>query len=219
LIPLKDTLPRRSFPFVNLFFIAGNIAAFAYEVSLGREVNQLVSTYGLVPYRITHLLSQLSVKQVVVPFFTSLFLHGGIIHLIGNMWYLWIFGDNVEDKLGHFRYFLFYFFCGWVASLIHIIFNSHSSLPCVGASGCIAGVLGAFLIIFPKARIVTLVPIWIFLKVMELPAFLVLSLWFLIQFLNGTAAVAVSTTGGIAHWAHIGGFLAGVFVVCVIRRE
>ena len=147
-----------------------------------------------------------------------MFLHGGFVHLIGNMWFLWIFGDNIEDKLGHFKFIAFYFLCGIIASSVHVFFNTQSNVPCIGASGAIAGVLGAYMITFPHARVVTIVPLFVFIQVMELPAMVVLGFWFVIQFFNGAASITASASGaGVAWWAHIGGFATGVMILYIIR--
>jgi len=147
-----------------------------------------------------------------MPFFTSMFLHAGWLHLVGNMWFLWIFADNVEDILGHFNFLIFYIACGLAASFAHFIMNYHSVVPTVGASGAIAGVLGAYIVMFPKARILTLIPIFIFLEVMEIPAFVFLGIWFIYQFLLGMMSVG-SYGAGVAFWAHIGGFLFGILLI------
>ena len=149
-----------------------------------------------------------------------MFLHAGWFHLIGNMWFLWIFGDNVEDRLGHFRFLVFYLICGALASLAHILFNLNSVIPSVGASGAVAGVLGAYLVTYPFARVLTLIPLFFLWPVVELPAILVLGFWFLVQLLNGTAPVAVAseTAGGVAWWAHIGGFLAGIVLLLILAK-
>lgn len=221
MFPLKDRAPTKRFPFVNLLFICFNIAIFIYEIKMGPMLNDFVTKNAIIPYKIIHpnILNIIDIKKIIFPFIISMFLHGGWIHLIGNIWYLWIFGDNIEDRLGHFKYFLFYFFCGLIASLIHIIFNPNSQIPCIGASGAIAGVLGAYLIMLPKTKIVTIIPIFMFLKIVELPAFLILFLWFAIQFLNGTTTIVASNTSGIAHWAHIGGFLTGLFVISILHEK
>jgi membrane associated rhomboid family serine protease len=159
----------------------------------------------------------------VFPFFTSMFLHGGWLHLLGNMLYLYIFGDNVEDALGHVRYLLFYLACGVAASVTHLALNLDSVVPTVGASGAIAGVLGAYFLLYPKAKVLTLLPIFIFIQIVEIPAFLFLGFWFLLQFISGTVASASQNAGGVAWWAHIGGFAAGaaytIFRYRMFRRR
>ncbi len=159
--------------------------------------------------------------MVILPFFTSMFLHGGWLHLIGNMWYLWIFGDNVEDTFGHFGFLIFYMVAGIGAGTLHTILNSFSAIPTVGASGAIAGVLGAYMLLYPFARVLTLIPILFFVQIIEIPALLVLGFWFLMQFLSGAGSLAVTdpTGGGVAWWAHIGGFVLGICLIPVFRKR
>ena len=210
MIPLRDKIPSSSFPFINIIFIVLNSLVFLYEVSLGSELNRFIYQYGLVP---ASLISSPHTGFVdrVYPFFTSMFLHGGWFHLIGNMLFLYIFGDNVEDRMGHFKYLLFYLICGLGAAFTQIITNVRSEIPMVGASGAISGVLGAYILLFPKSRIVTLVPIFFFLHIVEIPAAVFLLIWFIIQFFSGVATLAASkSTGGVAFWAHVGGFVVGL---------
>ena len=211
MIPLRDTIPSRTVPFVNYVLIGANVLAFLFELSLGTHLNSFVQVFGVVPGRTVAIVTQEPglLHYAVFPFFTSMFLHGGWLHLLGNMLYLYIFGDNVEDALGHVRYLLFYLACGVAASLTHLALNLGSDVPTVGASGAIAGVLGAYFLLYPKARVVTLLPIFIFIQIIEVPAFLFLGLWFLLQFISGAAATASQNAGGVAWWAHIGGFAAG----------
>ncbi len=223
MIPFRDNIPSRRYPFITVGLILANAAVFLYEVSLSPEnLSALIDTSGVTPARLS-LAGQGPVENVGVFFASSLsgmFLHGGWFHLIGNMWYLWIFGDNVEDRIGHLRFLIFYLLCGALASLTHILFNLDSSIPSVGASGAVAGVLGAYLISYPFARVLTLVPLFLTWPVVELPAVLVLGFWFLVQLLNGTASVVVATetVGGIAWWAHIGGFLSGVVLILMLAK-
>jgi membrane associated rhomboid family serine protease len=198
MIPLRDTIPSGTVPVVNYAIIAANVVVFLYEVSLGPHVEAFIFAHGLVPrdFAFTNLV-------------TSMFLHGGWLHLFGNMLYLYIFGDNVEDRLGHGRYLIFYLLCGMAAGSAQALLNEGSRLPMVGASGAIAGVSGAYFLFFPKARVVTLVPIFLFLQVFEIPAVFFLLFWFLWQFVSGVAAFH-STSGGVAFWAHVGGFVAGM---------
>lgn len=222
MIPFRDNIPSRRFPIWTVTIIAVNALVFLYEISLpSRYLDQLIFHFGLIPARFLDLSDGFTsgIRSSTVPFFTSIFLHAGWMHLIGNMWYLWIFGDNVEDRLGRPRFIFFYLACGVLASLTHFLFNPDSLLPSVGASGAIAGVLGAYLVTFPRARVLTLLPIFIFWQIIELPAMLVLGFWFLMQLLSGTATIALSsqTSGGVAWWAHIGGFLAGIFLMKVLQ--
>ncbi|MFQ5964527.1 MAG: rhomboid family intramembrane serine protease [Candidatus Scalinduaceae bacterium] len=220
MIPIKDRNPSGSFPFVTVGIIAVNVFVFMLELSLGSGLDDFIMKYGIVPLKVGNYFQVLDLTFVdtFLPFITSMFLHGGFVHLIGNMWYLWIFGDNIEDKLGHFNYLCFYVMCGIIASSVHVIYNNQSSVPCIGASGAIAGVLGAYMITFPRARVVTILPIWFIWQVIELPAFIVLGLWFVIQFFNGTASITTSaSSGGVAWWAHIGGFVSGIFIIVILR--
>ncbi len=221
MIPLKDRNPTRRVPIVNIIIIVLNIAVFMYQVSLGRGLEGFLYKFGVVPDAISNSIStvQLSPK-VFFPLFSSMFLHGGWLHLGGNMLYLWVFGDNVEDKLGRGRYLVFYLLCGIAASVAHIIIDPHSTIPTVGASGAISGVLGAYLLMFPKARVLTLIPIFVFLQFAELPALVVLGFWFVMQFFNGLISLGYETAGmgGVAWWAHIGGFVAGMVLVFPFKK-
>jgi len=220
MIPLRDRNPSGSFPGVTLLLILINVFVFLYEVQLGPGLNAFLARNALVPAAVTGSLryGSITFTDTVAPFFTSMFLHGGWLHLITNMWFLWIFGDNVEDVLGKIRYVLFYLLCGLAAALTHFLIQPGSTLPVVGASGAIAGVLGAYAVLFPGARVVTLVPVFFFLQVIELPALLILGLWFVLQILSGSIAVAgPASAGGVAWWAHVGGFLAGMVLVLVMR--
>lgn len=221
MIPLKDRNPTHRFPFVTISLIAVNIMAWLYQVSLGEQQwEQFFRDFGLVPAAFVHAISESTEWAALIPLGTSLFLHGGWLHVLGNMLYLWVFGDNVEDKLGHLRFFVFYVFCGVIASAIHIFADPGSTIPTVGASGAISGVLGAYLLLFPKARVLTLIPIFVFIQVAELPAIVVLGIWFILQFLNGMVSIGLGTAGmgGVAWWAHIGGFVAGMLLVVPLRK-
>lgn len=207
---------------MNVSIILANVAVFIYELSLGeRELERFFLQFGVVPQYVTTALYSFDVGlATILPLFSSMFLHGGWLHLGGNMLYLWVFGDNVEDKLGHGRYLLFYVLTGLAASFAHIAIDPLSEIPTVGASGAISGVLGAYLLMFPGARVVTLIPVFMFLQVAELPALVVLGLWFVLQFFNGLASLGYETAGmgGVAWWAHIGGFVAGLILVKPFRR-
>lgn len=223
MIPLKDRIPHKSFPIMTLLLIAGNCAIFIQELLLSApQRDLLVQSYALVPWKSTAIFlgHDVSVAQAFLPFITSMFLHGGWMHLIGNMWFLWIFGGNVEDRLGHLRYLAFYLGAGLVGALTHVAFNTASLVPTLGASGAVAGVMGAYLVLFPGARILTLVPIFIFLTTVELPAYVILLYWILIQFLSGTVSLAMSdaSAGGVAWFAHIGGFLGGMVLLFILRK-
>lgn len=221
MIPIKDRNPTYRFPVVNIAIILANIAVFLYEVSLGPRLESFLCSFGVVPHTITTSLNSSHIGlMTLMPMFSSMFLHGGWLHLGGNMLYLWIFGDNVEDKLGHGRYFLFYILCGIAASAAHVVIDPRSEMPTVGASGAISGVLGAYLLMFPKARVVTLIPIFVFVQVAELPAIVVLGFWFVLQFFNGLVSLGYQTAGmgGVAWWAHVGGFVAGLILVLPLRK-
>ena len=216
MIPLRDENPVRTVPVVTRALIVLNIAVFLYEVALGPALRSFLFEWGFVPARFFHLLTvpggaSLGMRTVLY----SMFLHGGWLHLIGNMWFLWIFGDNVEDELGHATYLLFYLVCGIVATMLQYLTGPLAEIPTVGASGAIAAVLGAYIMAFPRARVFTLLPIFPFIQVVPLPAFFILGLWFLLQFVLGLGALGASGAGGIAFWAHIGGFAAGLLVMRV----
>lgn len=221
MFPFRDNIPSRTFPFITVMLILANCAAFLYELSLGRALPRFLFAFGVIPLRFHLPSSPDAFSLSSIDLITSMFLHGGWIHLIGNMWFLWIFGDNVEDVLGHLRFLFFYLCCGVAGSLTHVFFNPTSSIPSIGASGAIAGVLGAYLISFPFARVLTLVPLFLFWPIVELPAILVLGFWFLVQLLNGTAALdpRISTAYPVAWWAHIGGFLCGIVLLRVLGRR
>lgn len=222
MIPLRDSNPSGSIPAVTIALIALNCLVWFYEVSLGERAQGFIVEYGLVPLRFVKFYKYQGgfTDNAVVPLFASIFMHGGWLHIIGNMWFLWIFGDNVEDRLGHFKFLLFYLLCGIGASLIHVVFNAGSRLPTVGASGAISGVLGAYLISYPHARVTTLLIIIIFIRIVELPAFLFLIFWFVFQFVSGTAELAARPdTGGVAYWAHMGGFVVGIVLLWLFPKK
>ena len=213
MIPLRDTLASKNYPVANNTIIGVNIVLYLVELTQGRVLDQFLFVYGLVParYTIPHIASYFSIGQQLFSLVSFMFLHGGFWHLLGNMWSLYIFGDNVEDRLGSFRYLVFYFLCGIVSGLSHLIFNPFSNMPTIGASGAIAGVMGAYFILHPKARILTLIPIIIIPYFVEIPAFLFLGFWFLLQFYN--IAISQANVSGIAWWAHIGGFVFGMILL------
>ncbi|HJY86290.1 MAG TPA: rhomboid family intramembrane serine protease [Candidatus Acidoferrales bacterium] len=222
MIPLKDLNPRSTRPFVTVLIILTNVAVFLYELSLGPRVGRaFLFEYGMIPARVGLLLSghAASLTQTFAPLLTSMFLHGSFLHIIGNMWFLWIFGDNIEDFLGHWDYLLFYLVCGIGAGVVHTLANLGSTVPAVGASGAISGVLGAYIVLFPRSRVLTLVPLIFFFFTVQLPAVVILGYWFLIQFLSGLSALGEQTGGGTAWWAHIGGFILGALLVMGSRRR
>jgi membrane associated rhomboid family serine protease len=217
MIPFRDDVIARRYPLTTVLIILVNVLVFLYELSLPPQaLMQFVSSYGLVPEGFLELDSDTR-SSSGTSILTSMFLHGGWFHLIGNMWYLWIFGDNVEDRMGHIRFLVFYLVCGFAGSVAHILSNPSSSVPSIGASGAVAGVLGAYLISYPFARILTLIPLFLLWPIIELPAVLVLGSWFLIQLLSG--ASTLSATSGVAWWAHIGGFLTGMILIGLFARR
>lgn len=222
MIPLRDNIRTRKVPFMNYTLIGANFLAFMIELGMGRNLEAFFQVFGLVPQRVIAIATQAPshIQWAIIPFFTSIFLHAGWLHLIGNMLFLYIFGDNVEATLGRFRYLIFYFACGLAASLTHLVSVPSSMVPTVGASGAVAGVLGAYFLLFPGARILTLVPIFFFIQIVEIPAFVFLGIWFLIQFLSGSLSLfAAQQTGGVAWWAHIGGFVVGAgYTILRYRR-
>ena len=215
--------PRRSLPIVTLLLIAANVAVFAYQLSLGPEAGEVfVRTWGLVPSKIQLALGgrHYTLADALIPLFTCMFLHGGFLHILGNMWFLWIFGANLEDRVGAPSYLFIYLASGIVSGLTQAAFSWGSRLPSIGASGAISGVLGAYIILFPASRILTLVPLFIIWFTARIPAFVFIGLWFIVQFLSGVGSLGpggTAKTGGVAWWAHIGGFLFGVFLARMKR--
>jgi membrane associated rhomboid family serine protease len=225
-IPLKDDNPRRAFPIVTLLLIAVNTAVFVYQAALGRAAEAFVYRFGAIPWEITHVaeLPDLPVSHVSpVPspltLVSSMFLHGGWLHLLGNMLYLWIFGDNVEALVGHLRFLVFYLLTGLCAALTHIFFEPNSPVPMIGASGAISGVLGAYMIYYPVARVYVLVFLFFFVRIVRVPALIVLGIWFLIQILNGFGTLGFQNTGGVAWFAHIGGFVFGILLILLFPKK
>jgi membrane associated rhomboid family serine protease len=216
-IPLKDTNPSRSFPIVNISLIIANVAVFIYQLTLPPNTFKVfVLSNATVPARIPAFLAgHLGFETAFLPLLTSLFLHAGLLHLGGNMLFLWIFGDNVEDFFGHLTYLMFYLVCGIGAGLLHVLFNLTSAVPALGASGAISGVMGAYMLLYPRERILTLV----FIFLVPIPAVFILGCWFLLQFLSGVSALGGTASGGVAVWAHVGGFLLGMFLTALARRK
>jgi membrane associated rhomboid family serine protease len=210
MIPLRDIIPSRTVPYITVTIIVLNALAWLFELSLPRDVLPVfLQVYGVVP-------ADFHPATLV----SSMFLHGGWSHVIGNMWYLWIFGDNIEDRLGHGRFIIFYLLCGIAAAVGQIIVDPSSRLPTIGASGAIAGVMGAYFVLYPQSRVLTLIP-WVFLQIVELPAIVLLGFWFLMQlFSAGAIAVTASTHGGgVAFAAHVAGFVTGIVAVFVLRKR
>jgi len=222
MIPLRDDQPSFSTPFINYFLIGLTLLVFMWELSMSHRVlGAILFELGVVPHHTIAVLTGRSYDgpaTAILPLFTSLFLHASFLHVAGNMLFLWIFGDNVEDYLGHFRYLLFYLASGVAAGVTHILLNADSRVPSVGASGAIAGVMGAYFILYPRAHVLTWFPPIFFFHV---PAWLMLGYWFLMNFLSGTATSIAETqsSGGIAFWAHVGGFAAGVVMIKVFRER
>jgi membrane associated rhomboid family serine protease len=219
MIPLKDDAPRYGTPYVNYFLLALNTIVFlCMWLGIPAPAQVVVNVFGFEPYRVTALISgshAVNPEMAFIPVLTSMFMHASWLHLISNMWVLYIFGDNVEDYLGHFGYLVFYLLAGVAATLVHTVFNPTSRIPSVGASGAIAGVMGAYFVLFPSARVLTLVP-FLFIFFVRLPAWIVLGYWFVVQFLSGAAtsiAYSSQTGGGIAFWAHVGGFVFGIAMI------
>ncbi|MCZ2155424.1 MAG: rhomboid family intramembrane serine protease [Bryobacterales bacterium] len=210
MIPLRDTEPSYSKPYMVMALIAVNAAVFFYQLSLPPQaLERFVSTWALVPDRL-----------VLHSLLTSMFLHGGWLHIIGNMWFLWIFGDNIEDVLGHGQFLVFYLVCGFLSAIAHVVMNLGSPVPTLGASGAIAGVMGAYMAKFPRSRILTLIPIFIFFTTIEIPAPFLLLYWLLIQIVSGTFAAGQSAlASGTAWFAHIGGFVAGFLLIRLFKTQ
>ena len=210
-LPLRDFIPTRRFPVLTVSIIGVNIIVFAYELlaEAGGTLEQTFYTMGVVPFEVTHNLG----LAVAFSFITSMFLHGGFMHIAGNMLYLWIFGNNVEDSMGRGRFLVFYLLTGSIASAAQVLASPNSRLPTIGASGAIAGVLGAYIVLFPNARVQTLILVGYFGRMAQVPALLVLGFWFVIQLFSGLLAFGMTQMGGVAWFAHIGGFVTGLLLV------
>lgn len=212
MIPIRDSIPTRRVPIVNYALIGANLLVFLLMWLAGPEQERLVYQFALIPASFSNGIDLGDISDI----FTSMFMHAGIAHIAGNMLYLWIFGDNVEDRLGSFKYLLFYLAGGLVASLTHLLFNPNSQIPTVGASGAIAAVLGAYLVMYPRSRIATFIPLGFFMRLAMVPASVVLGFWFILQLFNGFLSIGAADVGGVAFWAHIGGFVAGVVLAKLI---
>ncbi len=221
MFPLKDNIEARNFPIVNIGLIVVNIVFFLYQMSYGHRGDQLIFALGFIPARFFALQAESWFSPSgLLPVFSSMFLHANLIHLVSNMWMLWIFGDNVEDCMGHGRYLLFFLLCGVASVAAQAVSNPNSVIPMVGASGAISGVLGAYFLTYPHARILTLLPIFILIYLVELPAYFFLGFWFVLQFIQGSLYSLNSDKlvgGGVAWWAHVGGFVAGVLLLQIFR--
>jgi membrane associated rhomboid family serine protease len=219
LIPLRDSVRPQNKPVINWILILVSFLVFLNELKLTPpQLNQLFYHFGVIPAEAVAVLNGINPSIYLATFFTAMFLHGGWVHILGNMWFLWIFGDNVEDRLGHFRYLVFYLVTGVIGSIVFVLTAPDSRVPIVGASGAIAGVLGGYIVSFPRAKVLALVPIFFFLTLMEIPAVIFLAFWFFIQLFNGAVSL-----GGLANpvaWgAHIGGFLAGVLLIKIFTLK
>jgi len=223
MIPLRDDNPITITPVVTWALIAVNVVIFLYQVSLGPNASQLfVYQFGTIPAVVVgaeHLPEAMVAIPPAMSLFTSMFLHGGWMHLVGNMWFMWIFGNNIEDAMGHLRYLAFYVICGMIASASHILAYPDSTIPSIGASGAIAGALGAYAMLYPRARVWTLIFVVFFMRLMYIPAWIVLGIWILLQFINGSMAAGTQDAGGIAFWAHVGGFIAGILLVGLFKKR
>lgn len=241
MIPLRDNIPSRTTPWINYGIIG--LCSFVFFIQLQDQQSGLVERYGMIPVRVAHpdrpveLIEPTLVRTPFGPaiqevkrtvadsgvapwqtLLTCVFLHGSWMHIIGNMWMLWIFGDNVEDRMGHWWYLMFYLFCGVAASAAHMLVDTSSAIPTIGASGAIAGVMGAYMVLYPRAQVLSLFPIFFFIQIVVLPAPVFLGLWFLLQFFQGTFAVISVQSGGVAWWAHIGGFVTGFAAAWLLKR-
>lgn len=222
MIPLKDNIPSYRTPIVNYFIIFINTLVFIYQytfISDLHEVQNFIYTYGFIPHRFIYEFS-----SSWWSLFTSMFLHGGFLHFLGNMWFLYIFGDNVEDRFGHLKYLLVYIASGICGTLLQFLLDPFSKIPMIGASGAISGILGAYFVLYPSAGILTLVPFGIFSRIIVIPAVMFLSFWIIFQFLSGTQNLMVRFTlgrslPGVAYWAHIGGFLCGLIIALRLRKK
>lgn len=222
MFPIKDNIPARNLPVVNFSLIGINVLFFAVELLQGPQMEQLIMEFGFIPARFFSQQGEGGYYvSSLVPVFTSMFLHGNLFHLVSNMWVLWIFGDNVEDSMGHGRYLFFFLVCGVASVFAQAGRNPTSHLPMLGASGAVSGVLGAYLLTYPYARVLTFMPIIVFFYLVEVPAFVFLGVWILLQFMQAYsyATIGGGQDGGVAWWAHIGGFAAGMFLVWFFRKK
>jgi membrane associated rhomboid family serine protease len=217
MIPIKDDNPTRTFAIINYTLIAINVAVFFYQATLPPHTYKaFLMANATVPMRIPAFLAgHLGIRMAFYPMFTSMFLHGGLMHLLGNMLFLYVFGDNVEDYFGHLGYLIFYSICGVGSGMVHVLFNWHSSLPAIGASGAISGVMGAYAVLYPRANVLML----FFVFLVPIPAVFVLGYWFVLQFLAGVGGLGAADTPGVAFWAHIGGFVIGFGIAWVAKRK
>src|SRR5579864_9180845 len=222
MIPLRVDILRTRFALFNALLIMVNVFAFLHELTLSPKMGRaLVYTFGLIPAHEQLLFAKpgISLGEAILPMFTSMFLHGGWMHLLGNMLFLWVFGGSVEEALGHFQYLIFYLICGVGSATVHTIFNWGSNVPTVGASGAISGIMGAFIVLYPTARVTTLIPALLLFFTVRIPAYLMLGYWFFLQFFSGVASLGMADQGGVAWWAHVGGFVLGAVLVVGARTK
>jgi membrane associated rhomboid family serine protease len=214
MLPLKDDIKSRTRPFVTYLILGVNIMVFIFELSLGNGLNDFISRYGAMPFYIFHPQGILTYTTL----FTSMFIHANFMHILGNMLFLWIFGDNVEDKIGHITYAFFYVLCGISGAMAHSILTPNSTIPMVGASGAISGVLGAYILFYPKARVLALIPLGFFIRVMRLPAIAFIGFWFAFQLVFALVSMGTSG-GGVAYFAHVGGFAMGLLLALPFKLK
>ncbi|MGB6606542.1 MAG: rhomboid family intramembrane serine protease [Atribacterota bacterium] len=220
MFPIYDDVPTKKFPLITVALIVLNSIVYLYQVSLGERFAEFIYSMGLLPFEITHHIDLLpsGPSPIYLTIFSSMFMHGSIVHLLGNMLFLWIFGNNVEDYLGRKKFVIFYLFCGIIAALTQIFINPDSKVPMVGASGAIAGVLGAYLLLYPRAKVTTVIIFGFFIRLIKIPAVVVLGFWIIYQFLYGISSLAVRTgEGGVAWFAHIGGFICGAVLIKLFK--
>ncbi|MCK5033699.1 MAG: rhomboid family intramembrane serine protease [Calditrichia bacterium] len=221
MIPLKDENPKKNLPFINFIFIIANLAVFIYQPSSEQYLREFFQTFGLIPNKLITLL-QYGMPQtllIIQSLFSSLFVHAGFMHLAGNMLFLWVFGDNIEYTIGHVNYILFYLLCGVVATLVQVFIEPNSTIPIIGASGAVSGILGAYIIKFPKNKVTTLFIIIIFIKIVKIRAIYLLGIWFIYQLLQGYFSLGQESMGGVAWFAHIGGFISGIILVNIFKKR
>ena len=223
MIPLRDNIPSSRRPVVTYTIIAVNIVAFLLELATGPQMPQFITAFGFIPARFFAMWEAHPERYLALylPFLTTMFLHGGWLHLIANMWTLFIFGDNVEDRLGRGRYLVFYLACGVAGTLLHTVLSPNSWVPLVGASGAIAGVMGAYFLLFRRSMVLVFIPFFFMAPIVEVPAYVFLGVWFLLQFFSGAFSILgprAAQTGGVAFWAHVGGFAAGVVLILLLSR-
>ncbi|MBI5676776.1 MAG: rhomboid family intramembrane serine protease [Nitrospirae bacterium] len=219
MIPFKDDNPTQTFPFLTISIIVLNTIVFIQQITSPLSPKDIVFTYGVIPYSLLTLTTTHAIHPILT-LFSSMFMHGGLLHLGSNMLFLWIFGNNIEDRLGHVRFIVFYLLCGVVAAYSHALAEQSSIVPMIGASGAVSGILGAYMVLFPRAKVHTLIFLGIFVQVVRLPAIFIIGLWIVIQFFNGMLNKGIAGQSGVAWFAHIGGFLFGLIMIKIfLKRE